>query len=97
MTADKQMFLDFYSEVSVTQEVPFMVYIGAEWCGTCKMIKPIIKKIADAGDVVVEELDADNLGLQLGIRGIPHCFVFEKGELTCEGHPAHCLKTIKLI
>ena len=57
---------------------------GAEWCGPCKMIAPILDEIADEyeGKLTIGKLNIDqNAGTppKFGIRGIPTLLLFKDG------------------
>ncbi len=80
--------------VSITDEniddaitkYPFLIIdCGAEWCGPCKMIGPIIEKLAKdhKGNIVFGKLDVDgnrNTSSRFNIRSIPNLLVFKDGE-----------------
>jgi len=65
---------------------PFLVVdCWAEWCGPCKMMEPVLEKLAKEyqGDIVFAKLDVDSNNLtaaKFGIRSIPDLLVFKKGE-----------------
>jgi len=73
-------------EADVLQAMePTLVDFWAEWCGTCRMVAPLVKEIADEydGRLKVAKMDVDvNLGTpgRLGIRGIPTLILFKNGE-----------------
>ncbi|MEM9480592.1 MAG: thioredoxin family protein [Verrucomicrobiota bacterium] len=57
----------------------------AEWCGPCKMLDPVLKKIADkhSGEVLLIKINVDNNGAlaeELGVQGIPHVEFYREGE-----------------
>ena len=57
-----------------SRTVPVLVDFWAPWCGPCKMLKPVLEKLADtAGDrweLVKVNTDArQDLAEQFGIRG----------------------------
>jgi len=62
-----------------------VIKVGAEWCGPCRMTKPILEKVAsnDVNDVTFGELDTENnpnLSMELGIRSIPTTLFYKNGE-----------------
>ena len=85
---DKIIYLsDDSFETEVLQaDGPVLVDYWAEWCGTCKMIAPILEEIADeySGRVTVAKLNSDeNAGTppKYGIRGIPTLMLFKGGAV----------------
>jgi thioredoxin 1 len=77
---------NFDQEVLKSTE-PVLVDFTATWCGPCKMLTPIVEKIADetAGKYKVGKLDIDDapgITQRYGIRGVPTVMVFKNGEKT---------------
>ena len=63
-----------------------LVDFWAEWCGTCKMIAPILDDVSKTyeGRVSVTKMNVDEnraVPAQYGIRGIPTLMVFKDGQL----------------
>jgi thioredoxin 1 len=74
---------NFDKEVLESQ-VPVLVDFTATWCGPCKMLSPIVEKIADenVGKYKVGKLDIDDapgVTQRYGIRGVPTVIVFKAG------------------
>lgn len=63
-----------------------LVDFFATWCGPCKMMAPVIEKLAEeyAGKVKIGKLDVDangNTAMKYEIQSIPTLIFFKKGEI----------------
>ncbi len=66
-----------------------LVDFYAQWCGPCKMLAPILDKVADEldGRATVAKVDIDeamDLATQYGVQSIPTLIVFKDGELVSQ-------------
>jgi thioredoxin 1 len=55
----------------------------ADWCGPCKMLEPVVERLAADTDAAVAKVDVDaNQGLAgaYGVRGVPTLVLFADGE-----------------
>ena len=80
-TFDDQNFED---EV-IKSDTPVLVDFTATWCGPCRMLAPIVEKLADdfEGKLKVGKVDIDvapKLAQKYGITSVPTVMVFQGGE-----------------
>ncbi|TKJ37551.1 thioredoxin [candidate division LCP-89 bacterium B3_LCP] len=74
-----------FKEEVLDNDLPVLVDFWAAWCGPCKLIGPIVEKIADAneGRLKIGKVDVDNnqqVAAQYGIRSIPTLILFKGGK-----------------
>ncbi|MFB0990171.1 MAG: thioredoxin TrxA [Porticoccaceae bacterium] len=87
-------------ETDVLQsDTPALVDFWAEWCGPCKMIAPILSKIADeyAGKMKICKVDVDSnpeTAAKFNVRGIPTLLVFKNGAVEATKVGAHSKKQL---
>lgn len=78
------------SSVDLQQKInngeKLIVEFWADWCGPCKMMKPIFERVAskNTSEVQMYTLNIDNnreVAMSLGIRSIPTVKMFNSGEV----------------
>jgi putative thioredoxin len=68
---------------------PVLVDFWAEWCAPCRMLGPIIEKLAEENkeEWTLVKVDTDNnqeIAMQYGVRGIPNVKLFRNGKVINE-------------
>lgn len=75
---------NFNSEV-LASEQPVLIDFWASWCGPCRMLSPVIDKIADeVSDVKFGKVNVDDqpeLARQFGVMSIPMLVVMKNGKI----------------
>lgn len=74
-----------FQEEVLKSDLPVMVDFWATWCGPCKIVKPVVEKLAEEfkGKVKVVEVDVDQNQMvsgQFGIMSIPTLMFFKNGQ-----------------
>ena len=76
---------EIFEEVVQKSEKPVLIDFWATWCGPCKMISPIVEKIAEEReDIKVCKVNVDEqeeLAIEFGIMSIPTLVIVKNGEI----------------
>lgn len=80
-TANNQTF----SQI-IKGNTPVLVDFYTDWCGPCKMMIPILKKLKNRmGDqITIIKIDAEknpDAAIRYNVRGVPTIILFQKGRI----------------
>ncbi|HVO74719.1 MAG TPA: thioredoxin [Ignavibacteriaceae bacterium] len=81
---------DFNKDViERSKKIPVLVDFWAEWCGPCRVLSPILEKLAQkySGKWTLVKVNTDEnpeLAAEYGIRGIPNVKLFADGNVVNE-------------
>jgi thioredoxin 1 len=78
------------SDTSFDQEVlksnlPVLVEFGAEWCGPCRQMEPVLEQLSNEwkGKIQLAKVDVDesvSLTMQFQVMSVPTLILFVNGE-----------------
>lgn len=76
---------NFEAEV-LQSDIPVLVDFWAAWCGPCRMVAPVVERLAEdyKGRVKVAKVNVDEeqtLAANYRVASIPMLFVFKDGEV----------------
>ncbi len=81
---DAPVFIEDETEYeSITSEGVVLVDFYADWCGPCKMLEPIVERLAAETDATIAKVDVDShqeLAIEYRIQGVPTMFLYVDGE-----------------
>lgn len=76
---------DNFEKEILKAEGTVLVDFWAAWCGPCKMLSPIVDKVAEErSDIKVCKINIDDenaLAIKYGVMSIPTLMVFKDGEI----------------
>ncbi|MEI6311936.1 MAG: thioredoxin [Bacteroidota bacterium] len=86
----------------INRDTPTLVDFYAEWCGPCKMMKPILEELKSkvGTNATILKMDVDKnpqVASAYQIRGLPTLILFQKGKVVWRESgvlPAHELAKI---
>ena len=82
---DEPIHIDGQGELDdlVTKGDVVLTDFYADWCGPCKMLEPVVEKLAADTEATVAKVDVDanqQLARAYGVRGVPTLVLFADGE-----------------
>ena len=75
-----------FEKVVLKSTIPVVVDFWAPWCGPCRMVAPILEKIAKekAGKLIVAKVNTDEnseWAMKYGVQGIPTMLFIANGKV----------------
>src|SRR4051794_27137218 len=86
----------------INGDKPVLVDFHAEWCGPCKMMKPVLEELRQTmGDKIrIIKIDVDKnqpLASSLNVSGVPTLMIFKKGQTLWRQSGVHSAKQLQSI
>jgi len=96
-TQVKETFTDI-----INGDKPVLVDFHAEWCGPCKMMKPVLEELRQLmGDSIrILKIDVDKnttIANSLNIAGVPTLMLFKSGKTLWRQSGVHSAKQLQSI
>ncbi|MBO4680144.1 MAG: thioredoxin [Lachnospiraceae bacterium] len=81
-----QFTSDNFNDEVVKSDIPVMVDFYADWCGPCRMMMPVVEKMAEKydGKVKVGKVNTElqpELSAMFNVRSIPSFFFIKDGKV----------------
>lgn len=74
----------------INGRTPVLIDFSAEWCGPCKMMKPVLEQLKQkmTGKIRILKIDVDRnpeLASKYNIRSVPSLILFQEGRIRWNG------------
>lgn len=75
-----------FEQVVLGASVPVIVDFFATWCGPCKMMAPVLEKLAEEyqGKVLIGKIDVEenmDIAMRYRVMNVPTLIVFKDGKI----------------
>jgi thioredoxin 2 len=80
---------DDFGEVAERAPMPVLVDLWASWCGPCRMVSPVLERLATerAGTLKLVKVDVDSaprLSQRFAVRAVPTLLLLRDGEVLAQ-------------
>lgn len=99
--AEKSSLPPSFDALIQESDSPILVDFYADWCGPCKMVSPVVQRLAGEykGRIITVKVDTERkpaLAARWDISGIPTIMLFHKGQVLMRLVGAHPYGNMKL-
>ena len=75
-----------FEQAVLGASLPVIVDFSATWCGPCKMMAPVLEKLAEeySGKVLIGKLDVEenmDIAMKYRVMNVPTLLIFKDGKI----------------